>query len=104
VQTETRQDAEAQLHGDAGDREIYLNIAQVYERGRRYRKPRNQRARGSAARQRAKRNGVVQLGAIYERQKLFDRPKSNQKVLAVNPKNAPVLNITATCWVTWNTA
>src|SRR6202040_4346881 len=26
----------AQLHGEAGDRETYLNIAQVYERGRRY--------------------------------------------------------------------
>src|SRR5260370_34655574 len=26
----------AQLHGDTGDRETYLNIAQVYERGRRY--------------------------------------------------------------------
>src|SRR5258706_12771850 len=26
----------AQLHGATGDREQYLNIAQVYERGRRY--------------------------------------------------------------------
>src|SRR6266576_4851387 len=26
----------AQLHGDTNDRETYLNIAQVYERGRRY--------------------------------------------------------------------
>src|SRR5438105_15665468 len=26
----------AQLHGDASDRDTYLNIAQVYERGRRY--------------------------------------------------------------------
>src|SRR3981081_2521241 len=38
----------AQLHGDAGDREAYLNIAQVYERGRRY-KEAEEAARRAAA-------------------------------------------------------
>ena len=33
------------------------------------------------------------LGAIYERQKLYDKAEEQfKKVLAVNPKNAPVLN------------
>jgi len=33
------------------------------------------------------------LGAIYERQKFFDKAEEQfKKVLAVNPKNAPVLN------------
>ena len=33
------------------------------------------------------------LGAIYERQKFFDRAEEEfKKVLAVNPKNAPALN------------
>src|SRR6184192_2649317 len=33
------------------------------------------------------------LGAIYERQKFFDKAETEfKKVLAVNPKNAPVLN------------
>jgi Tfp pilus assembly protein PilF len=33
------------------------------------------------------------LGAIYERQKFFDRAEEQfKKVLAINPRNAPVLN------------
>jgi tetratricopeptide (TPR) repeat protein len=85
----------AQLHGDARDRETYLNIAQVYERGRRY-----QEAEGAARAAEVlpgspRDNDMVWflLGAIYERQKLYDKAEEQfKKVLAVNPKNAPVLN------------
>ena len=39
----------AQLHGDAGDRENYLNMAQVYERGRRYKADCDHRNENNAA-------------------------------------------------------
>ncbi len=85
----------AQLHGDAGDREIYLNIAQVYERGRRYREAEESAHAAEVLPGQARENEMVWflLGAIYERQKLFDKAEEQfKKVLAVNPKNAPVLN------------
>jgi len=93
----------AQLHGDTGDRETYLNIAQVYERGRRY-KEAEEAARaaevlpGSAAR---KRNGVVLARLPSTSAKSFStKPRSSsRKVLAGNPKNAPVLNYYGLiCW------
>jgi len=85
----------AQLHGDAGDREIYLNIAQVYERGRRYREAEESARAAEVLPGQAREKEMVWflLGAIYERQKLFDKAEEQfKKVLAVNPKNAPVLN------------
>ena len=85
----------AQLHGDAGDREIYLNIAQVYERGRHYREAEESAHAAEVLPGQAREKEMVWflLGAIYERQKLFDKAEEQfKKVLAVNPKNAPVLN------------
>jgi len=85
----------AQLHGDAGDRETYLNIAQVYERGRRYKEAEEAARAAEVLPGQARENEMVWflLGAIYERQKLFDKAEEQfKKVLAVNPKNAPVLN------------
>src|SRR5467141_2315921 len=85
----------AQLHGDAGDREIYLNIAQVYERGRRYREAEESARAAEVLPGQAREKEMVWflLGAIYERQKLFDKAEEQfKKVLAVDPKNAPVLN------------
>ncbi len=83
------------LTGTEADRDTYLNIAQVYERGRRY-------AEAEAAARTAERlsgqprdNEMVWflLGAIYERQKQFDRAEHEfKRVLASNPRNAPVLN------------
>src|SRR6267154_1937358 len=85
----------AQLHGDAGDREAYLNIAQVYERGRRY-KEAEEAAHAAEVLPGQPREKVLVwalLGSIYERQKFYDRAEEQfKKVLAVNPKNAPVLN------------
>jgi tetratricopeptide (TPR) repeat protein len=85
----------AQLHGDAGDLEIYLNVAQVYERGRRYREAEESAHAAEVLPGQAREKEMVWflLGAIYERQKLFDKAEEQfKKVLAVNPKNAPVLN------------
>jgi tetratricopeptide (TPR) repeat protein len=84
-----------QLHGDAGDREAYLNIAQVYERGRRYKEAEEAAHAAEVLPGQPRENEMVWflLGAIYERQKLFDKAEEQfKKVLAVNPKNAPVLN------------
>ena len=85
----------AQLHGDTGDRETYLNIAQVYERGRRYKEAEEAARAAEVLPGQPRENEMVWflLGAIYERQKLFDKAEEQfKKVLAVNPKNAPVLN------------
>jgi tetratricopeptide (TPR) repeat protein len=85
----------AQLHGDAGDRETYLNIAQVYERGRHYKEAEEAARTAEVLPGQARENEMVWflLGAIYERQKFFDKAEEQfKKVLSVNPKNAPVLN------------
>src|SRR6267143_253163 len=85
----------AQLRGNDGDRETYLNIAQVFERGRRY-KEAEEAARAAEVlpgQPREKEMVWFLLGAIYERQKFFDRAEEQfKKVLAVDAKNAPVLN------------
>src|SRR5712692_10135532 len=85
----------AQLHGNQGDRDTYLNIAQVYERGRRYKEAEEaaHAAEVLPGQPRDKEMVWFLLGAIYERQKFFDRADEQfKKVLAANPKNAQVLN------------
>jgi tetratricopeptide (TPR) repeat protein len=85
----------AQLHGDTGDRDTYLNIAQVYERGRHYKEAEESARAAEVLPGQPRDNEMVWflLGAIYERQKLYDKAEEQfKKVLAVNPKNAPVLN------------
>src|SRR6266571_678693 len=85
----------AQLHGDTADRDTYLNIAQVYERGRRYKEAEESAhaAEVLPGQPRDKEMVWFLLGAIYERQNFFDRAEDEfKKVLAVNPKNAQVLN------------
>jgi tetratricopeptide (TPR) repeat protein len=77
------------------DRESYLNVAQVYERGKRY-KEAEQAARAAEALPGQPRDKAVVwalLGSIYERQKFYDRAEQEfKKALAVDPKNAYVLN------------
>jgi Flp pilus assembly protein TadD len=85
----------AQLRGNEGDRETYLNIAQVYERGRRYKEAEEAAHAAEVLPGQPRDNEMVWflLGAIYERQKFFDKAEEQfKKVLAVDPKNAPVLN------------
>src|ERR1700730_17787980 len=84
-----------QLTGKPGDREVYLNIAQVYERGRRYKEAEQAAKAAEVLPGQPRDNEMVWflLGAIYARQKFFDRAEEQfKKVLAVNPRNAPVLN------------
>ena len=85
----------AQLHGDTSDRETYLNMAQVYERGRHYKEAEESARAAEVLPGQPRDNEMVWflLGAIYERQKFFDKAEEQfKKVLVVNPKNAPVLN------------
>lgn len=84
-----------QLTGKPGDRDIFLNIAQVYERGRRYKEAEEAAKAAEVLPGQPRDNEMVWflLGAIYERQKQFDRAEEQfKKVLAVNPRNAAVLN------------
>jgi tetratricopeptide (TPR) repeat protein len=84
-----------QLTGKPGDRDVYLNIAQVYERGRHYKEAEEAAKAAEVLPGQPRDNEMVWflLGAIYERQKFFDRAEEQfKKVLAVNPRNAPVLN------------
>ena len=84
-----------QLTRSAADRDIYLNIAQVYERGRRYKEAEEAAETAEAIPGERRENEMVWflLGAIYERQKFYDRAETEfKKALDVNPRNAPVLN------------
>jgi Flp pilus assembly protein TadD len=85
----------SQLAKTEADREIYLNIAQVYERGRRYKEAEEAAQTAEAVPGQPRDNEMVWflLGAIYERQKFYDRAEVEfKKTLEVNPRNGPVLN------------
>ena len=86
---------QGQLTKTPADRDTYLNIAQVYERARRY-KEAEQAALTAEALPGAPRDNEMtwfMLGAIYERQKFYDRAEVEfKKALAVNPRDAAVLN------------
>jgi len=85
----------SQLTRSGADRDIYLNIAQVYERGRRYKEAEEAAETAEAIPGEPRENEMVWflLGAIYERQKFYDRAETEfKKTLEVNPRNAPVLN------------
>lgn len=86
---------ESGLKGTAADRETYLNLSQVYERGRRYTDAEQAARKAESFASEPQDNEVawLLLGAVYERQKQFDKAESEfKKVLDVNPKNAQVLN------------
>jgi Tfp pilus assembly protein PilF len=83
------------LRGTDSDQEIYLDLAQVQERGRKYEEAERfaQKAEELAHEDSEKEGVWFMLGAIYERQKKFDKAEELfRKVLDVNPSNAPVLN------------
>jgi tetratricopeptide (TPR) repeat protein len=83
------------LKGDDSDQEIYLDLAQVEERSRKYADAESsaQKAEGLAKDSAEKETIWFMLGAIYERQKEFDPAEQQfRKVLEVNPNNAAVLN------------
>ncbi|MFY9585337.1 MAG: tetratricopeptide repeat protein [Candidatus Acidiferrales bacterium] len=83
------------LAGSADDREIYLDLAQVYERGRRFTEAETAVRAAEKMPGRPAENEMVwfMLGAIFERQKKFDLAEEEfKRVLEVNPRNAPALN------------
>lgn len=86
---------ESDLKGNAADRDTYLNLSQVYERGRRYAEAEQaaRKAESFSAEPRENEIAWLMLGAVYERQKQYDKAEDEfKKVLDVNPKNAQVLN------------
>lgn len=85
----------AQVTGTENDRETYLNIAQVYERGRRYKEAEEAAHAAEILPGQPRDNETVWfiLGAIYERQKFFDKAEDEfKKVLDVDPTNSDALN------------
>jgi tetratricopeptide (TPR) repeat protein len=86
---------QAGLKGGAGDRETFLSYAQIYERSHRF-------TEAEAAARKAESLAVqpadnelawLILGAIFERQKQYDKAEEEfKKVIDVNPKNSMVLN------------
>jgi tetratricopeptide (TPR) repeat protein len=86
---------ETGLKGTTSDRETYLNLSQVYERGRRYADAEEaaRKAESFSAEPHDNEVAWLLLGAVYERQKDYEKAEAEfKKVLDVNPKNAQVLN------------
>lgn len=85
----------ALLDGSASDFEIQLDIAQVYEEGKRWADA--EQAIHAAEKIQPDSSGKEMtgflLGAIFERQKKFDQAEEQfRKVLDANPRNASALN------------
>ena len=86
---------ESLLQGNEADQEIYIDIAQVQERGKQWSEAEQsaQKAEQISTQPGEKETAWYMLGAIYERQKKYDLAEQQfRKVLDVNPNNAPVLN------------
>ncbi len=84
------------LKGNDTDQEIYLDIAQVESRGRKYADAEQSalKAEQMAHESGGKEIGLVVLGAIYERQKKFDEAEQEfRKILDANPKNGPAAEL-----------
>lgn len=83
------------LRHTAEDREVYLGLAQVYERGRRFPEAVDavQHALKLTEVAESKETEYFLLGAIYERWKKLDLAEENfKKSLAINPRNGQALN------------
>ena len=86
---------QANLKGNASDRETYLSYAQIYERSRMYKQAEEaaRKAESLAVQPSDNELAWLLLGAIYERQKQYDLAEAEfKKVINVNPKNGMVLN------------
>ena len=85
----------ALLKGGDDDEEVYLDLAQVQERGRRYGDAEKSamKAQELASEPPEKETAAFMLGAIYERQKKFDLAEAQfKKALEIDPRNAAALN------------
>jgi tetratricopeptide (TPR) repeat protein len=86
---------QADLKNKTPDRESYVNIAQVYERSHRFKEAEEAARKAESLSSDPHENEItwLLLGAIYEKQMMLDKAEEQfKKVLAVNPKNAEVLN------------
>jgi tetratricopeptide (TPR) repeat protein len=86
---------ESLLAGNSDDERVYLDLAEVYERGKQYPQAEDaaKKALGLARHASGREDAWFILGAIYERQKRFDDAEEQfRKVLDVNEHNAPTLN------------
>jgi tetratricopeptide (TPR) repeat protein len=86
---------EGLLTGSPDDLQIYLTLAQVYESGRRYPEAEQAARHAESLAKRPEDHSLVWLllGAIYQREKQYDRAEQEfRKALAVNPRDATVLN------------
>jgi tetratricopeptide (TPR) repeat protein len=87
--------AKALLHGDPGDREVNLVLAQIYTRLRRWKDAADEiDAADALATKQDDRIYIYFLrGALDERQKRFDSSEEQfRKILAIDPDNAMTLN------------
>jgi tetratricopeptide (TPR) repeat protein len=83
------------LKGGAGNRETFLSYAQIYERSHRFTEAEAAARKAEALAVQPADNELAWLilGAIFERQKQYDKAEEEfKKVIDVNPKNAMVLN------------
>ena len=86
---------EGLLKGTPQDQEIYLEMAQVEEHGKKYSEAEKsaEKAESMAVAPTDKQTSWFMLGAIYEGQKKYDQAEQEfRKVLEQNPNNAAVLN------------
>ena len=92
---EAQKDLQNMLQNNSDDQEIYLDLSQIQERGRRYSDAEASATKAEETAQRPddKASAWFQLGAIYEREKKYDQAEQQfKKVLAQNPNNAAALN------------
>lgn len=83
------------LQGNAGDQQVYLDIAEVDQRGHKYPDAEQAATKAEELAQTPddKEKAWFTLGAIYERQKKYDLAEQQfRKVLAASPDDAPTLN------------
>jgi tetratricopeptide (TPR) repeat protein len=83
------------LHGNQADRETYLDVAQIEERGKRYVDAQTDanKALGMSQDDSDKETVWFLLGSIYDGQKEYDQAEQMfRKALAINPHDAMVLN------------
>ncbi|HKV48928.1 MAG TPA: tetratricopeptide repeat protein [Candidatus Acidoferrales bacterium] len=79
---------EPMLHGNNGDSQVYLQIAQVQAQGKKYTEAEQsaQKAQDLAQRPEQKQSAWFMLGDIYNRQKKYDEAGAEfQKILDANP-------------------
>jgi tetratricopeptide (TPR) repeat protein len=87
--------AKAQLHGDPGDREVDLVLAQIYTRLRHWKEAGDEidAAEALSTKQDDKIYIYFLRGALAERQKHYDSAEEQfRKILAIDPNNSMTLN------------